>query len=451
MSLTFIFPVSALDNIETGNIIVNGVGVTTSTSFPFDTPITLPYGQNHLIRVDYDSYDYYESYLELTGSFTITISQNVDLYFGYNAQNTSNISYDVIPQTGIEEYRDESKDFTQSNTLISSSYYVFYDGDHDSISVSTTTFSDTYTVGYKCYSNVPAGTYNIEYQHYHLPSSGDFTGDFILALYAVDTTPIYPQPPVEDDKSIIDGFKDGTYTFEQSLEMLIENMQTVLDDQFTSVAYKHFYVDYTSAMIEILEKESDIIYNATVSDFNEEGEQIVNEYESSGIVDPTEYINRLQMLFTDVLSQATSPEQGSFLSSVFQNLLAKLQLAFDVSYKAELDNTISDSQLETDKGKQNNLISKYFEEDELRKKFSQAEFDALSDWRTWLDDIGDYTSYRSIFNYIFTEFGIISTIVQIPFTFMIVALLLGTAINRSSSHHSRKEVEKNSEIRTVDE
>lgn len=443
LSLTLIFPVHAApDNSISSNLIIENFEY---DGFVESLDISVPFGKVHYIQLDWIG-DYpptTDRYI--TGSFSLTTNEYFDIFIAVNADNSN---YSV--STPFSDYLSKSDSFSDEFRP-SSGTLLTWDSDDDSLSISSITSSFTKEVMYfTAYKSVPGGSYDLDWEAIYTESNPE-DSDFYIGVFAVPGVAPSPDDPTPDwSNDPVGGFENGYYSFEEAVNKLTENMDNLIS-QTTIPEVKQFYVLYYSYQLELLEKQSDIIYNAAVSDFNDSGEQIVNEYESSDDVDPTEYINRLQMLFTDALSQATSPEQGSFLSSVFQNLLAKLQLAFDVSYKAELDNTISDSQLETDKGKQNNLLSKYFEEDELRKKFSQAEFDALSDWRTWLDDIGDYTSYRSIFNYIFTEFGIISTIVQIPFTFMIVALLLGTAINRSSTHHSRKEVEKNSEIRTVDE
>lgn len=425
--LTLSVSIFGLDNIETGNIYIYGIDTEISTVNYFENPIVLPYGQLHLIHVDYNSDGSNEDKLILTGSFNITISDNVDLYFAYNATNTSNLSYDVYPQSTIGDYRDSSKDFTSNNMLMSSAYDIEFDEYYEDLIVSEAEISDsTYVVSYKCYSNVPAGTYSIEYSYTCVPASTSFSGDFILGLYAVDTSPDDPDFPDDEEKSIIDKFKDGTYTFEQALEEFIENMKTVLDDMFSTTEYKNFYVNYTSAMIEILEKESDIIYNSTVSDFNDQGEEIVDEYEASDEVDPTEYINRLQMLFTDALSQAVSPEQGTFLSSVFQNLLAKLQLAFDMAYKQELDDEVSDVELSMNFLKKNIVKDAFDEESRVRELFKQSQYESFIEFDTWFNSIGDYTNYRNIFNFLFNETGPFKLFLTVPFALVLVSLALGT-------------------------
>ena len=424
--LTLSVSVVALDNIQEGNIIVTGISVDQSTNYKFDESIIIPYGTVGLIKAEYDSYNYYADQLHLTGSFEITITDTVDLYFAYNAYTTSNISYDVIPKSNTSDYRDESKDFSYNGVIPSSVYSVFYDGDSDDVSVSISSTDSQFTVNYKCFSNIPAGTYSIEYSYIHYPESGSFTGNFILGLYAVDPEPVFPDTPGEDQKGIIDGFKDGTYTFEQALEMLIENMEEVVNDPYGNTEYKNFYVNYTSAMIEILEKESDIIYNSTVSNFNDAGELIVDEYEVSDDVDPTEYINRLQMLFTDALSQANSPEQGSFLSSVFQNILAKLQLAFDIAYKQELDDEVSDAELETNNRKNESILDAFEDESRVRELFQQSQYESFVEFDTWFSTIGDYTNYRNIFNFLFNETGPFKLFLTVPFALVLVSLALGT-------------------------
>lgn len=441
LALTFSLSVSALDNVMQGNIIVTGVSVDESNSFPFNQSLTLPYGQHHLIKVQYDSYDYYESSLFLNGSFTITLTDTVDLYFAYNAYNTSNISYDVIPYSGLSQYRDSSKDFSINQVIPNTAYNVFYDGDNDDISVSSFNNSSTYSVGYRCYSNIPAGTYVIEYQHYHLPASGDFTGEFILGLYAVN-----PEPPTEDpgsgedQKPIIEGFKDGTYSFEQALEMLIQNMEDVINEPFMNTEYKNFYVNYTSAMIDLLEKSSDIIYNSSVSDFNDQGEVIIDSFIESNTQDVSSFITQLTNLFTSTLESASTAEQGSFISSVFSNLLAKLQLAYEMSlYDVVTDDEVAENE-------QDKIVLKdYFsQEDDALEMFDRAEYEAMLDFNSWISELSNYQQYRNIFEWFFSSSGELRVFIIMPFAFVLVSLLLGTTtvIVKSESAKVRSEKEK---------
>lgn len=441
LALTFSLSVYAEpDNSISSNLIIENFEY---DGFVEPLNISVPFGKVHYIQLNWIG-DYpptTDRYI--TGSFSLTTNEYFDIFI---AVNNNNSNYSV--STPFSDYLSKSDSFSDEFRP-SSGTILTWDSDDDSLSISSITSSFTKEVMYfVAYKSVPAGSYDLDWQAIYTESNPE-DSDFYIGVFAVPGVASSPDPDWSNDP--VGGFENGYYSFEEAVNKLTENMDNLIS-QTTIPEVKQFYVLYYSYQLELLEKQSNIIYNSTVSNFNDEAELIVDDYESSNEVDPTEYINRLQLLFTDALSQSTLPEQGAFLSSVFQNTLAKLQLAFDMQYKQELDDTITDSQLEVDKEKQDNLLSKYFEEDELREKFSQAEFESLSNWRLWLDDIGDYTAYRSIFNYIFTEFGVISTIVQIPFVFMIVALLLGTAINRySGDKHSRREVEKNSEIRSVDE
>lgn len=410
------------DNIQEGNIIITGVSAEVSHSFPFSTPISLAYGQNHLIKVNYTSSNFYEDALYLDGQFTLTLTDSADIYFAYNAYEISNSSYDVVPQTGIESYRDSSKDFTDTNFIVRSGYLVSYDGDEDEVSYTSYTPTSNYNIAYKCYSNVPAGTYLIEYSYIYMPASGSFSGDFILGLYAVDPTPPGSDDPPVGDPGILDGFKDGTYTFEQALDMLVNNMQDVLDNIMLSTEYKNFYVNYTSAMIEILEKESDIIYNSSVSDFNDQGEVIIDSFIASDSQDVSTYISSLTNLFSSVLEQASSAEQGTFLSSCFQNLLAKLQLAYEMS----LYDVVSDEEMNENAADKSYLKDLFADEDEAIEMFDRAQYESMLDFNEWISELKNYQQYRNIFEWFFSSSGDLRVFILMPFCFVLVSLLLGT-------------------------
>lgn len=422
MSLTLIFPVSAEpSNTIEGNLTINSFSYGT-ISHPLD--IVVPYGTTFFIDFTWLSLDapVYDRVFNGTVNFTTN-----DYFKIFLAVNPNNSDYHV--DTSFDDYRSINDDFTDEDRP-SDGITVTYDEDTDDFRYSsiTSSFVKLETI-YMCYDKVPAGTYSADWIYFHTESNAT-SSQFIIGVYGVPTTAPGEDPDYTKDP--VGGFENGYYDFSQALDQLISNMESVVNGASTT-EYKNFYVNYTSAQIEILEHLSDIKYNSTVSDFNDNAETIVNNYESSDEVDPTPYIDELSALFTDVLTQATTAEQGSFISSVFQNVLAKLQLAFDVAYKEELDGTISDEQLETDKGKLDWIDSWFTQEEDLRDKFSQAEFTALSDWRTWMDELGDYTVYREIFNFLFDDAGKVSAFVVLPFSILIVSILLGTATTISRS------------------
>lgn len=422
LSLTFIFPVYAEpDNSVDGNLIIENF---IYGPFEESLDISVPFGTVHYIFLDWIG-DYPptdDRYI--TGSFTLTTQEYFDIYIAVNADNS-----DYTVSTPFADYLSKSDSFSD-DFRPSSGTNLVWDSDDDSLSITpmTGSFTKEY-ITFISYKSVPAGSYNVDWRAV-FTESNPYDSEFYIGVFAVPGVLDEPTPDWSNDP--VGGFENGYYSFEEALNQLTENMDNLINST-TIPEVKMFYVLYTSYQLELLEKKSDIIYNSTVSNFNDNGETIVNNYESSDDVDPSQYIDDLSALFTDALTQATSPEQGTFLSSVFQNLLAKLQLAFDVAYKEELDNTITDEQLQVDDEKEAHILSKYFEEEELRDKFDQAKFDALSDWNTWLDDIGDYTVYRSIFNFLFDDAGRLSSFVVIPFSILIVSILLGTATTISRS------------------
>lgn len=452
--LALTFSLSTFADVPRNNV-RGSLNITSSVSYIDGSPlsiniddVSIPFGTTKLFDVYYrpgNGQTFYSDSTLLHGNFNLVVTEPCSLYLCVNNDSDSVISYDNV-SSELSTYRDTSNDI-YTEYIVPDSHIALgiqsTNGSHVLNPDANAYSGEQFSVVYQAFSNVPAGTYNLDFVYQRTSSAPNYYCYFILGIYAVGLSPV-------------DKFESGQITFDQALSSIITDMQSKLDEITSADAIDYnqaqFVVSYAEYEIKRIEQISDVRYNSVVSNFNDVGEQIVDDYISSGQVSPYDYIDSLQQSFTDALTQANTPEQGSFLSSCFQNILAKLQLAFDMQYKQELDDTITDSQLEVDKDKQDNLLAKYFEEDELREKFSQAEFEALSNWRLWLDDIGDYTAYRSIFNYLFTEFGVISTIVQIPFVFMIVALLLGTSINRSKGdNHSRREVEKNSEIRSVDE
>lgn len=427
MSLTLIFPVySAPSNTVDSTLLISEF-VYGDVSQSLN--ISVPFGKLYYINVSWTGdYPPTESRY-INGSININTYDWFDIYIAVNRDNSDysiNVPFVDCFNAG-QSFTSEDRPYGGSN--------IIYDSDYDTVSVSQITSSLTkMDVYYNAYISVPAGSYNLDWEAIYTDTN-PADSDFYIGVYAVEG--VDPNAP-DWSSDPVGGFEHGYYDFEEALNQLITNMENILDYSM-NYEYNNFYVNYTSTQIEILKSKSDIKYNSVVSSFDENAESIIQEYEDSGSVDPSPYIDELSMFFTDSLSQAVTSEQGTYLSSIFQNLLAKLQLAFDFNYKKELDEVVSDEEIETNHTKLDHVSMLEVFEKDARELFQQSEYENILNFLDWLDALGDASNYRNIFNFFFNDSGYIKYFLTIPLSLVLVSLVLGTttSVFRSNRREER--------------
>lgn len=407
------------------NNVRGSLNITSSVSYIEGSPLTInfddvsiPFGTTKLFDVYYrpgNGQTFYSDSTVLKGNFNLVVTEPCSLYLCVNNDSDTVFSYDNV-SSQLSSYRDSANDIYTEYIVPDTHISLFIQSTNGSyvLNPDANAFAgEQYPVVYQAFSNVPAGTYNLDFVYQRNPAAPNYYCYFILGVYSVGLSPV-------------DKYESGQITFDQALNSIISDMQTKLDEITSSdvVDYNQaqFVVSYAEYEIERIEHISDVRYNTTVSDFNDQGEVIIDSFILSDSQDVSTYISSLTNLFSSVLEQASSAEQGTFLSSCFQNLLAKLQLAYEMS----LYDVVSDEEMEENAADKSYLKDLFADEDEAIEMFDRAQYESMLDFNEWISELKNYQQYRNIFEWFFSSSGDLRVFILMPFCFVLVSLLLGT-------------------------
>lgn len=407
-------------NIYDGTYVIDEIEFNDTSSlvqFPFD-PISLDFGSNYKFNVDFRGYDSSLGYFApfLNGEFTITLDFPSTVFIACSS------NYVITQPVLWDDYRDPDRDFSisYSNSRIPlyNIEFNFYDYDvgNDPISIDYSTSSFSGSITYNCFDDIPAGTYTIGY--------GFTTAALPIADMSGIICGIYISSFSINDP--VGSFQDGLIDFDTAIGAIQDNLQDILDNPNATTDEKILAVNLADYDLDRIVIYSDLHYNTIVSDFSQDADQIIGEF-VSGIKDIRSSIDDLQMVYFDALSQAVTPEQGTYLNTSYNAHLAELQLQWDIAYKQELDDVITDEDLQENDDKLSHLDQLYAEEAEVLSHFDLAEYDSYLEFSNWMTHLNDYSSYRSIFEYLFEDdYSWVAQFLIVPFSLVLVSVLLAT-------------------------
>lgn len=340
-----------------------------------------------------------------------------DVYYNFIVPTVSlsksnqNISYSVANSFSYSGDADICTTWIYPNN--DGSNYIL--GAPSSSNTTTITINSISTLNFLVFTDLEPGTYTIVYT-YAIPS---------WPFYFASGIFINSDPVPTGDANI--DYNNGLISFQEAAQQIRDEMNEVLNDPDSTDFEKQMAVQVADQKLDELKEQSDAKYNTIVQDFNTDAEGVVNSFIDSGSTDPNPYIDNLNRLYTDALTQAVTPEQGTFINTQYNLSLEQMQLAFDANYKKELDDVISDEDMELSQEKRDELTDKLSKEQEIIQKFEDSDYMAQLKFDLWATELTEHHVYKSIFDYLITdENSELTLYIQVPLAVTIISLLLAT-------------------------
>lgn len=284
-------------------------------------------------------------------------------------------------------------------------------------------------IPFYCISGIPSGRYLFTFDT--LAPFDSSLGKFNLPLgfFADNRTTGLNAPDLTGDP-VLD-YEAGYISFQDASQQIRDEMNQVLNDQERTDFEKQFAVGIADTKLNQLQDISNEKFSSTVDNFESQSESIVQDYYSDPSTDILPVINDLNKVYTDTLTQATSPEQGMLINAQYSVKLAQLQAGYQVAYKEELEGVLSDEDMQHKQDSYDQTDSALAAEDEALDIFRESDYQSQLVFDNWLNQFsqyGDITVYRSIFEFFFEDPSTvkIQPFLTIPFSLVLVGVLLAT-------------------------
>lgn len=234
----------------------------------------------------------------------------------------------------------------------------------------------------------------------------------------------------------ITDYEAGLISFSDASNQIIDEMNQILDSDSSSDFEKQFAVSIADQDLARLQSVSDAKYSATVNSFSDKSSDILQSYVDSGSTDILSAVTHLNTLFSDSLSQAVTPEQGTLINSLYNVRLSELQAIFDVNFNQYLESIITDSDFENSESYREDLSNAIAVQSEALLIFEESDYQAYLNFESWIADYlsdQNYHPIKDIYDFIFSDPSTsdIQPFLIIPFSLVLLAALLGTVISVS--------------------
>lgn len=265
------------------------------------------------------------------------------------------------------------------------------------------------------YAAIPADTYNIT-----LRVTVD-RADFTLPMgFFLDYHPT--GDPVTD-------FERGELDFTEAASTIYDDLQEYLNIYNVPDATKQFQIALADFKLDRLREASDAKFSTVVDNFESTSDSIVDSYILSGSTDVLPAVSELNLLYTDALTQAVTPEQGTLINTRYSVKLQQLKTVFDVNYKKELDGALSDQDFVDKEAAMDRTDELLQIESDALQIFEDSEYQSYLTFVDWIHSTtDDPTVYRSIFEFLFEDprSSSVHPFLIIPFSLVLVGVILAT-------------------------
>lgn len=275
----------------------------------------------------------------------------------------------------------------------------------------------TSSLFFNCIPGLASGRYLLHFKMYFDSPLGDFN---VPLGFFLDQTPT---------GDAITDFEDGEIGFSEATQQIRDDMNTVINDPYSTDAEKQVAIGIANSKLEMLQSVSDSKYAVVVNDFDDNSSDIVDSYIVSGSTNILPAVSDLNLLYADALTQAVTPEQGTLINTRYSVKLQQLKTVFDVNYKKELDGAISDEDLLDKEAAMNRTDELLQIESDALQIFEDSEYQSYLTFVDWIHSTTeDPTVYRSIFEFLFEDprSSSVHPFLIIPFSLVLVGLILAT-------------------------
>lgn len=423
------------DNDSAGVITLNQIVVRYHNNFTDETSTytvdvndAYPFGSLSLLSTTVTNTDFNSGIYSVRTAFNFSVVVNQDnttVYYPVVANSDND--YSLYNFGSLSSYRYQSGDVSFSVPFNPINYNINISVSDDSYDVSyskgVTTGNDTVKdIKFLCFRGVPRGSYTVS-----TVNAPDSLLPLNVTFYCV--APFISVPTFFDDVA------SGFVAPEDALTDTFVNVDAVLNSNL-SLEEKMLAVQVALLDIERIEQASAEFVNDTIfSNALNEGVSIVEVIYS---INDLDYLDQsfpnLLMLLTD---NYLSIDQLSLESSIFAMQGLETVRNFVLSqYEARreqlINNVITDDDLEANDDKLEHLVDIYDQEKQALDAYNDLDLGELVDINQWNLDVGDFVSYRQIFDQFFKGYSdqgspVVAMCVSFPFTLLIVSLILGTS------------------------
>lgn len=224
-------------------------------------------------------------------------------------------------------------------------------------------------------------------------------------------------------------FENGELDFSQAASDIYDDLSLILSSPTTPDATKQFNILLANYKLDQLRSASDAKFSHVVDSFESTSNDLVNSYILSGSTDVLPAVSQLNILYTDALTQAVTPEQGTLINTRYNLRLSQMQTIFDVNYKKELDDVLSDQDFSEKQDAMNHTDELLEIESSALAIFEESEYQSYLTFVDWFHNLeDDPTVYRSIFEFLFEDSraSVVQPFLIIPFSLVLVGVILAT-------------------------
>lgn len=299
-------------------------------------------------------------------------------------------------------------------------------------------YTDVRTWYFYKFNDVPAGSYYL-----YLPRSKFFefdNGDYFDSHWYTGFGVIAEKIPDDSNSSSnpIGGGSGGSggsgegntyldpwYSPDADLTTNMESITDTLDAAISSagsVFEQIFYAVYASYQLEQIVFVSDQHNVQQTQVFNTSLSNVISNFES-GVTEYPTALDQMATNYQTALQTAETPEQGNYITAVYQAKQQELYARAVQDAGEKIKEVITDEDL-TDLDDYTQL------ESDLLDNLDMQQLEDLITYQSWLNllPVDEAMTYRTIFDF-FVNDAVWKYWILIPFTFIIVSILLGTGVS----------------------
>lgn len=233
------------------------------------------------------------------------------------------------------------------------------------------------------------------------------------------------------DQTYLDSWIDPTATFQQNI-ISIQNTLNEAVAGSDDADVQTFYALYANYQLDLLQKDNDLSFTNTVNNVETSFSHVINDY-ISGNITYADALDDLSDSYVNSLADCSTPEQGSFLTAVYQAKQTQLHYkAVDLAGEVIKD-VITDEELD-------NAEDYYEAEEALISQFQLQNLQDTVKFQEWYNLLGsaEALTYKSIFDWFLNSSSFKYWLI-IPLSMIVITNLLGTVlyVSRHRAYNSR--------------
>lgn len=253
-------------------------------------------------------------------------------------------------------------------------------------------------------------------------------GVFVTRL-GDNTTPIPPGGGTEG--TLFDPWYDPDASFSDNVESINDKFREAVSSAETPDE-QLFFTAYAQYQLDLIKDQSDDKFLGTMDHFTYQLDDAMRLFEMG--LNFQDCLTRMSGAYVDGLRMCESPDQGTYMTTVYQARQQEMYHLAQVRAGQRLDNAISDAEM-------NEAADYYAAEEDLISQFSIQQLKDTVNYNMFFNLLMDRSTevgtYRTILDFFLNE-AAWRYWITIPMTFIIVSIVLGTGLKVATSSKGKK-------------